>query len=256
MIRHASTSGMDGSRPRSARRSASKLTGDTVGYAVVSASSVLPTAINVGGNDYNYYVLDNGATITLSTDGLVDILVVGSGGGGQYSTLAGGACGGSVVKGTTNVPAGLYTATIGIYGAANGGNGSACSINMLTGISAGGGLAGTLYAGTTAVAVGNNPGGLLLLPGGDGGAPAGHYGTSGTGGTGPVSDITGTALAYGSGGTAGEWDGAVGPTAPGGGAGNGGAGVDGRGGGGGGGRHSGGNGGRGGYGTVIIRVKV
>lgn len=262
-MRHASASGMDGGRGRSARRSASKLRDDVLGYATVTAASVAPTSVNISGTNYNYYTLSNNQTVTI-TSGYVDLLVVGSGGGAGSGTLSGGACGGSVAQGSVYVPSGTYTATIGTYGSPNGLNnagtdGQACSINMLGGISAGGGLGGVMYAGRTAVVGGSVPAGMTLEPGGNGGTPTGQFATSGSGGTGPLSSITGTALNYGSGGTAGQWDGPVGATAPGGGAGNGGAGPDGRGGGGGGGGAGAGanpTGGRGGLGTVIVRVKV
>ena len=221
-------------------------------WSEVTSSSVTPVEITGIDGLYDVYYLEGGDTIVLA-GGKVRVLVAGSGGGGQNSTLAGGACGGSVVQGTVLAPPGTFTATINGPGGPGGGTGGSASINMLGGIVANGGLGGTMYAGTTAVAGGTAPTGTSLLPGGDGGAPNGHYGTPFAGGIGPTWDVDG--LAYGSGGTAGTWDASPGPVSPGGGASDGGQGVDGRGGGGGGGRHTGGSGGRGGYGIVAIAVK-
>ena len=159
--------------------------------AVVSGTTGSPTTSTITSGTYSWtvYTFTASGSLTLSTGGPVDYLIVGA--GGQNTTNSQGGSGGGFVLATEqNLAAGTFTVTVGTtYGASS-------SFNSQT---AGGGTA------TTSGSPQSNgsqtiQSGTYNCPGGAGGR---GYSADGIGVTnvGPpiYSDITGTSQAYGSG---------------------------------------------------------
>jgi autotransporter-associated beta strand protein len=242
---------------------------------------------------YTVHSFTASGTLTVSSAGNVDYLVVGGGGGGgdvQGGWIAGGGGAGGFLTGTTAVSVGSADVTVGAGGsganttaalkkggnsvflsitAIGGGNGASQSLTGGTGGSGGGGGGQSFGSGASGTAGQGNSGLSIVggtVAGGGGGAGAGGALNNVNGGAGLSSDITGTNVFYAGGGGGGAeidvspGNGGLG----GGGAGNSPAGSDGLngfngvngtggGGGGGGGPSGNSNGGNGGSGTVILR---
>ena len=233
---------------------------------------------------YKYLTFTASGTITITTAGFADILVVGGAGGGgtgNATNVGGGGGGGGGVLVATNVylAVGTLTCTVGAGGASaalgntsrldsfyspGGGSGGTASIFPgLLGGSGGGGTGSTGTGGTGVTGIGNNGGsgaGLYGGGGGGGGSAAGANATSasvaGNGGEGTTNAYDNVSTVYGSGGGGAVNSGTQGTGGTN--AGNGGdpgtAGTANRGGGGGGSRQS--TGGAGGSGIVIVKVAV
>jgi autotransporter-associated beta strand protein len=241
---------------------------------------------------YTVHSFTASGTLTVSSAGNVDYLVVGGGGGGgdvQGGWIAGGGGAGGFLTGTTAVSVGSADVTVGAGGsganttaalkkggnsvflsitAIGGGNGASNSLTGGTGGSGGGGGGASFGIGASGTAGQGNSGFSIVtgtLAGGGGGAGAGAALNNANGGNGLLSNITGTNVFYAGGGGGGaETDTPGNGGLGGGGRGNSSAGSDGTtgydgvngtgGGGGGGGNPNGSHaGGTGGSGTVILR---
>jgi hypothetical protein len=178
---------------------------------------------DVGG--YRIHTFTSGGTLTVTTGGDVEYLIVGGGGGGGHSYGAGGGAGG-MLTGTVSVTAQTYGVVVGGGGvgpatAAPGGNGTNTTFAGLTAYGGGGGGAFSGAAGdggsggggggfaNTAKGDGTagqgNDGGDGGSPGAGGGGGAGENGlsggaSSGRGGDGLASAISGTETYYAQGG--------------------------------------------------------
>ena len=209
--------------------------------AVVSATSGTPTlgTVTSGGDTFNIYSYTGDGSITFSSAGTVDGLVLGGGGGGGSSSAAsaggGGAAGGIVRLQSFFVNAGTVTVDVGAGGAADsfgfassfgslavpaGARGGDVVTDLTTngfaGASGGGGGSGGVAnrtGGQTVLAAQGNNGGNSTgsstgsQRAGGGGGGSGAVGanspttsTGGAGGAGIESDITGTSLFYAAGG--------------------------------------------------------
>lgn len=247
-----------------------------------------------GGINYKTYTFTGAGSITFTKSGLIDILVVGSGGAGASGTLQQNGGGGAgmylrldgayMQSGTANVIIGAGGATTGNRGYP--GNPSSLSIGadyVYTGIaggggsdnggafngygSGGGGAGNNGAGGTKSLSGGNNGGngtasGSTAAGGGGGAGAVGGAGSGtvgGSGGAGTATDIrAGSSVTYaGGGGGGGSGTNGSGGAGGGGAAGttNGTAGTANTGGGGGGSRLNG-TGAAGGSGIVIVRVKA
>ena len=224
-----------------------------VGAAVLSNT---PTGTySSGGTAYAYYEFTASGTATVTTAGVVDVLLVGGGGGGGGGTFGvnyGAGAGGGTSRQISNVylPSGSNTVVIGAGGSAGdgvrGGTTSLAGYSVSGGASTGGARIGGFNADFVGffTSTGNNAGG---------GGGAGASATSTAGGSGASFSISGTSVTYGGGGGS---SGSAGGSGGGGAGSSGGAGTSGttnRGGGGGGGAGSNSNGGSG---IVIIRVRT
>ena len=225
------------------------------------------------GISYKYVRYTSSSTLTITEEGLADVLIVGGGGGGGVGDVntnngGGGGAGafyGGITWSTSYLPAGTHRVVIGA-GGAQGTKGNDSSLSVY--LAEGGGLGRNVYGGggdggsgggasgssggggggLGRTSLGNNGFGPNAGGGGGGGGGAGGAGSynpannqSLGGGAGLSNSITGTAVTY----------------AAGGGSGNGGAGTVNTGNGGGGGNgNSGGAGGAGGSGVVIVRVRT
>ena len=241
-----------------------------------------------GGIDYKYLTMTATGTVTITTAGFADVLVVGGGGGG---TWAGGGAGGCFESTNVYLSAGTQTVVIGAGGPSTSSsplNGITSRIGPYYGVgggaanfsgavphqgSPGGSGGGAFSSGSDAVggagtsgqgnAGGNYTNGHGGAGGGGGATAAGGNSAStagGDGGAGLASTITGSSVTYAGGG-----GGAGSSTQGAGGAGGGGTavasgvannGTANTGGGAGGNWGYSGTGGAGGSGVVIIRVKV
>lgn len=241
---------------------------------------------------YKVHTFFNNGSLTCSTIGSVDYLVVAGGGGGGGNQDGGGGGAGGMLTGSTAVSAQTYSITVGGGGtggtAAMGTNGGNSIFSTFTAV--GGGYGGN-YAGPSALGVaggsggGNagsngaaggsgtvgqgNAGGAGIGTGspytGGGGGGAGAVGASGTaggiGGIGVSSSISGSATYYAGGGGAGRLGTSIAGGLGGGGAGGGtgvagSAGTANTGGGGGAAGDAATNGGAGGSGIVIISYPI
>ena len=194
--------------------------GGGLGKAQYSSTTGSPTVTTVSGKTCLVY--NGSGSITISTAGLCDILVVGGGGGGGVNRAGGGGCGGHLQILNAFLPVGTQTITVGAGGAAaensgsyasacsgmssrigsyfssgggNGGNtGNAANDNGDNGASGGGAGAGTTAGGggSGTTGLGSNGGnrfttdtsGTAAAGGGGGSSAAGGNGTSGQGGAG------------------------------------------------------------------------
>ena len=175
---------------------------------------------------YKYMGYTASGTITITTAGFADIIVVGGGGSGATNTAtAGGAggAGGALVITDAYLAVGTLTVTIGAggarsdngepgkngtssqvgvyYGVGGGGGGGRMALNGLTGGSGGGGGGsdqGTATGGSGLSGQGNNGGAGILSGAGAGGGGAGAVGSNavsnvgGAGGAGSTTTIAGT----------------------------------------------------------------
>ncbi|CAB4184432.1 hypothetical protein UFOVP1482_17 [uncultured Caudovirales phage] len=245
---------------------------------------------------FKYLTFSASGTITVTTAGFADLIVVGGGGGGSNANGGGGGAGGALVITGAYLPAGTLTVTIGAGGAAGltngisgnptrigsyyspqGGGGAQANDAGQNGASGGGGKnGGAGGAGTSGIgsAGGLSPGtaGVAGSGGGGGATAVGAAGTSavgGIGGAGTSTTIAGTtptgayvagSYTFSGGGGGGSVGGTAGTATDGGGAGSasttGTNGTANKGGGGGGGGGGTALGGNGGSGLVIVRVAV
>lgn len=235
------------------------------------------SAVVIDGKTYDIYTFTddtrNDMTLTVDTPGIADILIVGGGGPGgsnqNSGQAAGGGGGGGVLttvigdeagrgtQGETSIVPrylnkGVYEVDVGSGGAATAwtsspaANGDATAFGALF-VAYGGGRGRTVRNGDTWVSANNGAsgggGGGLGMDfqgfdsAGDGGGGAGSESSGNTGGNGVVSNITGSPVTYGAGGSI---DGAGTAASPN--TGNGGS--------------NGNPGGNGGSGIVIVRVEV
>lgn len=139
------------------------------GPAVISGTAT--GAFSDSGKNYAYYTFTANGTLTISEEGLAEVLVVGSGAGGDSSAgvrICGGG-GGAVRWGTFLLPAGSHTVTIGAGGSTSG-DGNPSSLGSI--LKCGGGQKVTASASTT----------FFLSSGkGGGGSPGGISRGSGSG---------------------------------------------------------------------------
>jgi hypothetical protein len=197
-----------------------------------------------GGFNYKYVTFASSGTLTITSAGVADILVVAGGGGGAGDTRGGGA-GGYVFRTDYYIGAGSYAVTVGAGGPTGGGancqnRGDHSRLDQLFAVAGGGGTSsGGLPGGAGGSSGAGYGGGGWNVPGqgnvgnsnggggGAGGAPSGT-----TGGAGVANSITGTSVTYAVGGNS------TGAAAAGAGSGGGGANNVGR------------------AGIVVVRVKV
>lgn len=113
---------------------------------VVEATGGTVTNINVSGVNYRVHTFTSSGTLTVSTGGVVECLVVAGGGGGAGADGGGGGGGGGViVNNNLNITDGNYTVTVGLGGAGtnsnslNGGNGQNSVFSTLAAVGGGGG---------------------------------------------------------------------------------------------------------------------
>ena len=215
-------------------------------YSNASISSIVQGVAATGGSTtdvsgYRIHSFANSGTLSFTSGGSIDYLIVGGGGGGgagQEGIFGSGGGGGRVTSGSASVGANSFSITVG-------GGGAGAAFGGFSGAGAGSGISGTGLSNSAA-------GGHAVAPTTN--AQPGQ-GASGSGVAGIASSITGSSIGYGGGGggayynTAGA-DGGGNGGVPG--AVQGGAGTNGRGGGGGG-SYNFTNGGSGGSGIVIVR---
>ena len=169
-------------------------------------------------------------TFTSTTSETIEYLVVGGGGAGGVGIGGGGGAGG-VLSGTTTLPAGSYTITVGAGGAGGGGNspgndgGSSSISTLFVATGGGGGGGGTAPNGRVGGSGGGGNGGTSTTAGsggtgingqgfagasntngytGGGGGGAGGPGSGGNGGIGITNTLTGTTKYYAGGGGGGS----------------------------------------------------
>ena len=175
------------------------------------ASAVVSGGTHTSDASYDYYAFTTSDTLTVSTGGLVDVLVVGGGGGGGGYYSGGGGAGGEVIVALDYlISAGSISVTVGAGGTAGGGtsgtgddgvNGGHSLFDNL--LAVGGGAGGGATSGSDS----NFPG----HPGGHGGGGGGRNSNAGAaslyrgfaGGNALPLDVGGTG-AGGGGGGAGE----------------------------------------------------
>ena len=207
---------------------------ETGGGALAGAaiSSPAPTGDYVdGGVTYDYWTFTSSSSITVSTAGLADVLVVGGGGGGATGDGGGGGAGGMNVLTNVYIPAGSQTVTVGAGGvqpgaSAFGNIGNTSSLYIFRGLGGGGGGRtarggdGGSGGGGGGSGVANQPGGKAVDTtqgnnggqsgsstqqgaGGGGAGAAAATATAATnnpGGAGLANSITGTSVTYAAGG--------------------------------------------------------
>lgn len=227
-------------------------TGGTITYTDSSGLNPRSSPPYAGG--YTVHTFTTSGTFTPSSDGNVDVLVVGGGGGGAVNAGGGGG-GGLIYKSGHAVSATSYSITVGAGGTNAGGDGGNSVALGLTAVGGGGGKQLTSGAnggsggGGGAGDGANHPGGTgtqttqsgdsgtygfgtnggygyhspTYAGGGGGGAGgaavANDTTTSRNGGIGKTYTISGTSTTYGGGGGGGAYDSAFGTASGGGGAG-------------------------------------
>ncbi len=190
--------------------------------------------ISASGTNYRVheFTTPGSTNLTFTRGGNVEYLVVGGGGGagtesGMYPYPGGG---GQVVTGATTITSQSYPVIVGSGGAYRdsniaGDNGLSSSIFSITanpglgGRSSGttGGSSGSGFSGGNRQGCGTGGGGGAGGPGGNALPSCGNNGTGGAGGIGIQSNITGTLLGYGGGGSGVSWNQGSGPVVDGGG---------------------------------------
>lgn len=181
------------------------------------------TVTTVGG--YNYYTFTSSSSLTVSTAGKLDYLVVAGGGGGGGHAGGGGGGAGGVRYGQMQVTAGTLTVTVGNGGTGGPNVSSAASVgspgqdSVLGSITASGGGGGTGAGNTQVPAAGGsggggchtsssgaagNAGGYSPVEGYAGGSHTGGYSGGGGGGAGAMG-VDGTSTGGGDGGAGYQW---------------------------------------------------
>ena len=123
------------------------------------------TTANIGGTNYYIHTFTTSGTITFTSGGSVDYLIIGGGGAGGYSIsngTGGGGGAGGFISGTTTVTAQTYTVTVG-----GGGTGARPTATM-------GGNSSVF--GSTAIGGGYGGYGIAATPGGGNGGSGGGGG--------------------------------------------------------------------------------
>ena len=134
------------------------------GYGVATGGTSSP--ITVGGQTYTLLTFTVDSTLTVSSAGLFDVLLVGGGSGGWYGTIAGGGgAAGGLLQQTIHLNAATYTVDIGAGGPA-----VTNELNQSVGLPT---TLGVSPSGLTAV------GGLYQILYGSGGATSGVIGSLG-----------------------------------------------------------------------------
>jgi len=114
------------------------------GAFVWATVSNTPTGTYKGddGHTYAYYLFESDGTLTVTTAGLLEVLLVGGGGGTNY---VGGAVGGYIINGLHPFTADAHTVSIGAGGKKDSGPGGRTTVGPLTtGLASfGNGTAGT-----------------------------------------------------------------------------------------------------------------
>jgi hypothetical protein len=168
-----------------------------------------------GGFDYKYITYTASGTLTVTTAGFADVLIVGGGAGGYREASAsaaagGGAAGGHLLLTNLYVPSGTTTVTIGAGGAGGLGNfiglagvTSRFGENYVQGGGAGGGPAGNTGAGYLGGSGGGGGYGAATTLGGTGTPGLGNNGGTGTNASSTATSAGGGGGGAGSVGTAG-----------------------------------------------------
>jgi hypothetical protein len=212
------------------------VTGSSAAAYVIATASDLPKGVQAtgglvtcyaeGGRFWTAHIFTNSGTLDVTSEGVVEFLVVGGGGGGSGGTHEkGGGGAGGFLTGTVHIATGTYAITNGAGGAGgsgggNGGSGGRSSFGAFA-VAIGGGMGCSTGNGGS----GGSGGGLGTYNGSGGlGTPGqGHDGTSGgsaswggggggagsassrqTGGRGAQSSITGAIVVYARGGDGGN----------------------------------------------------
>ena len=202
----------------------------TYNFSVKATDAQLQDAIRSFSLVYNYFTASGGTvttsggytyrrftsngTLTVSSGGIIEYLVVGGGGGGGDAPGGGGGAG-QVIQGSVLLSTGSYPIVIGTGG--TGGTGQAYVGNGNDGTS-------TTFNGLTAIG-GGGGGNYYVPPGRNGGSGGGGGGYGGVGGTGLAGYNGGNGASSSGGGGGGGGAGGVGGTATTNNGGNGGAGV-------------------------------
>jgi hypothetical protein len=180
----------------------------------ISGTTGSPTTATYtdGGINYKTYAFTGSGSITFSKAGLVDLLVIGGGGGNQHSTYGSGA-GGFISQTNFYVSDSAVTVTIGAGGASQsqgghsvfdklfaiGGGAGSSSGTSLGYITTGASTGCSTVSGVPKVAGQGNAG--FVGPSGGGGGGAGGDGGATDGGVGTASTIrAGTSVTYSTGG--------------------------------------------------------
>ena len=175
----------------------------TQGYGVATGASS-PTSITVDGVSYNLLAFTSDGTLTVTTPGLFDVLIIGGGGGGSAGAgggyRGGGGSAGGLIRTTLYIPAATYNVDIGSGGAANasGSVGGIVPLVYSTGGTRGGDIAVTSGLGAPGVNGGGGGGGLWgAQPGGTGVTGFGFNGSAGvsSGDGGAGAGVTANAVA-------------------------------------------------------------
>ena len=207
------------------------------GFGAVTASGG-NTVVDTGG--YRIHTFTSNGTLTVTSGGNVEILVVaGGGGGGAGANVPGGGGAGGMIYYPAYAVSGSNSVTVGAGGAV-GSNGGNSVFGTITAI--GGGKGGTEYtndagaggsggggaynyaggAGTSGQGYAGGSGGVTgnTHPAGGGGGAGGvgangvnNQASAGAGGVGLQSSISGTAVYYAGGGGGGGWSGTTTPSA-------------------------------------------
>jgi hypothetical protein len=160
------------------------VTGSSAAAYVMATASGLPKGVQATGGLVTYYteggrlwtahIFTNGGTLDVTSEGVVEFLVVGGGGGGSGSGGPdgnGGGGAGGFLTGTVHIATGTYAITNGAGGVGGSGGGN-------------GGSGGSSSFGTFAVAIGGGMGTRSTGSGGSGGSGGGHGSYNGPGGLG------------------------------------------------------------------------
>lgn len=171
---------------------------NTISLLQADFSNTATGTYSSSGIDYKYVRFTANGTLTITSDGVADVLVVGGGGGGYSGggAQAAGSSGLALYIPGVYLPAGSHTVTIGSGGGSTA-NGNTSSLNITTWtFSAGGGSGAVVVGGSNA---------SYSWPGGKGGRvvtvhvsgytyPAGQAGTLDNAGL--TSSITGSSVLY------------------------------------------------------------
>jgi hypothetical protein len=108
-----------------------------IGYGAFSGGS----SITDGGVTYSYLGFTSSGSVTVTRDGLFDVLIV-AGGAGASGNIGGGGGGGGVINKTVYLTAATYTVTVGSGGSggvasASGTQGNPSSLNVFAGLGGG-----------------------------------------------------------------------------------------------------------------------
>lgn len=166
-----------------------------LGSGAANFSNTASGTYSDGGVNYKFITFNSSGTLTVTTAGLADILVIGGGGGGGSSSSngvaggSGGGAGGFVSVTSGFITSGSHTITVG-----GGGVGGASRPNIGNpgnNSSANGAVALGGGAGMVADILGSAASPMIAIRGGSGGGAAGSSGTTGAGPTVQVATFSG-----------------------------------------------------------------